>query len=308
MGGTGSGPYRMGLGEADERRREAEEASKQAQLAAEVNALLNRRLIEVNRRDSEVVNRHLAEVETALSDRLEGVDRLLFGGSVSKRTYVEGLSDIDALLVLDAATYGNLQPEQVTTELARTLGEKLDRGEAKQIRSGDLAVTVTYTEGLELQLLPAVEHGERLSIKAAHTDSWTAIEPKRFAAALSEVNRDQAGAVVPAIKLAKVIVANAPESERPTGYHLEALALAAFADYTGPRNPKAMLTRFFESAATNVRRPIADLTGQSVHVDEALGAENSRARRSLAQGLERIATRMQRAPNTGAWEAMLGEE
>jgi hypothetical protein len=303
MGGTGSGPYRMGLGEADERRREAEEASKQAQLAAEVNALLNRRLIEVNRRDSEVVNRRLAEVETALSDRLEGVDRLLFGGSVSKRTYVEGLSDIDALLVLDAATYGNLQPEQVMTELARALGEKLDRGEAKQIRSGDLAVTVTYTEGLELQLLPAVEHGERLSIKAAHTDSWTAIEPKRFAAALSELNRDQAGAVVPAIKLAKVIVTNAPES-----YHLEALALAAFADYTGPRNPKAMLTRFFESAATNVRRPIADLTGQSVHVDEALGAENSRARRSLAQGLERIATRMQRAPNTGAWEAMLGEE
>jgi Second Messenger Oligonucleotide or Dinucleotide Synthetase domain len=298
----------MGLGEADARRREAEEASRQAQLDAEVNSLLNRRVIEVNRRDSERVNARLGEVESALGEELEGVDRLLFGGSVSKHTYVEGLSDIDALLVLNSSDYGGLTPSEVMLKLITALEKSLDRGEAVEIDSGELAVTVTYKEGLDLQLLPAVERGKELSIKAAGTDKWTAIEPKRFSAELSAVNQAQAGAVVPTIKLAKVILANAPESNWPTGYHLEALALSAFKDYNGPRNPKAMVTRFFDSAAAGVRKPIADLTGQSVHLDEALGAANSPQRRALAQGLERIATRMKNAPSADAWQALLGED
>ena len=308
MGGSGSGPYRMGLGEADARRREAEEASQQAQLDAEVNSLLNRQVIEVNRRDSERVNSRLGEVEAALGSELEGVDRLLFGGSVSKHTYVEGLSDVDALLVLDSSDYGGLAPGEVMEKLTTALKKNLDRGEAVDIDAGELAVTVTYKEGLELQLLPAVERDNKLSIKAAGEDRWTAIEPKRFSTELSVVNQAQAGAVVPAIKLAKVILANAPESNWPTGYHLEALALSAFKDYNGPRNPKAMVTHFFESAATGVRKPIADLTGQSVHVDEALGPANSPDRRALAQSLERIATRMKNAPSSAAWQALLGED
>jgi hypothetical protein len=298
----------MGLGEADARRREAEEASRQAQLDAEVNSLLNRQVIEVNRRDSERVNSRLGEVEAALGSELEGVDRLLFGGSVSKHTYVEGLSDVDALLVLDSSDYGGLAPGEVMKKLTAALEKKLDRGEAVEINAGELAVTVSYKEGLELQLLPAVERSSKLSIKAAGTDRWTAIEPKRFSTELSAVNQAQAGAVVPAIKLAKVILANAPESNWPTGYHLEALALSAFKDYNGPRSPKAMVTRFFESAATGVRKPIADLTGQSVHVDEALGPTNSPERRRLAQGLERIATRMKNAPSIAAWQSLLGED
>lgn len=270
--------------------------------------MLNRRVIEVNKRDTETVSARLDEVKEALAGELQGVDRLLYGGSVSKNTYVEGLSDIDALLVLDSAAYGDLAPEAVMAKLALSLRSHLNASDAINIESGDLAVTVTYKDGLQLQLLPAVERGKELSIKAASADSWTAIEPKRFAAALTTVNQAQAGAVVPAIKLAKLILARSPERNWPSGYHLEALALAAFETYNGPRNPKAMLTRLFDAAAGDVRRPIADLTGQSVHVDEALGPADSAQRRALSQGLGRIAARMQNARTAEAWQTLLGDD
>lgn len=309
MGGSGSGgSYRVGRERAEELRREAEEASRAAQLDAEVNSLLNRRLIEVNQRNNEDVQKRLEGVSKALADQLEGVDRLLFGGSVSKQTYVEGLSDVDALLILDSSRYGALTPSEVQEHLARALNAELDMGKVDSIRTGDLAVTIRYKDGLELQLLPAVELDSGLSIKAGRTNRWTAIDPTKFAARLTSTNRDQAGAVVPAIKLAKSILATAPEAGRPSGYHLEALAIAAFKDYTGPRNPKAMITHLFEAAASDVSKPIADVTGQSRHVDDYLGAADSSERKAMSRELSRYARRMRNARSADAWRALLGEE
>ena len=308
MGGTGSGSYSVAREAAAERRREAEEASRGAQLDAEVNALLNRRLIEVNRRESQEVNDRIEEVTDALGGELDGVDRLLFGGSISKHTYVEGLSDIDALLVLEADSYGDLDPEQVKEKLARALKGQLDMGRVAAIQSGALAVTVEYKDGVELQLLPAVEHRGALSITEASGERWTSIEPKKFAANLTAANTAQGGAVVPAVKLAKLVLATVPKSGRPSGYHLEALAIAAFADYTGPRNPKAMLTRLFTEAAKDIKRPITDVTGQSRHVDEYLGAADSKARQTLSRELAKIGRQMTSARSTEAWQDLLGEE
>jgi hypothetical protein len=306
--GSGGGAYRIKPSEVAARRREAEEAAQSAQTDAEVNSILNRRLIEINRRDSEEVSRRLEEIQAALSDQIEGVDRLLFGGSVAKQTYVEGLSDIDSLLVLNAQAYGNLSPREVIGKLEEALESRLDRGDAIQIDSGELGVTVKYKDGLEVQLLPAVDRKEGLSIAAAGGVQWAAIEPKTFAERLSKVNQDQAGAVVPAIKLAKSVLASEAASGRPSGYHLEALAVAAFEHYSGPRNPKAMLTHLFDSASKNVKRPIADVTGQSRHVDGYLGAADSQERRAMSKRLGTITRRMKNAPNVEAWQALLGED
>lgn len=309
MGGSGSGgsEYRVDPDAAARRLREAEEASKDAQTDAEVNSLLNRRLLEVNRRNNEEVTRRLEEIQAALAGQIDGVDRLLYGGSVSKQTYVEGLSDVDSLLVLDSDDYGGLNPNQVIEKLQRALESKLDRGQAPRIRQGDLSVTVEYKDGLEVQLLPAVERQSGLSIKSATGNRWTTIDPKGFTKRLSKVNQSQAGAVVPAIKLAKSILASQPDTQTPSGYHLEALAVAAFENYSGPRNPKAMVTQLFDSATKNVRRPIADVTGQSAHVDEYLGKADSAARRTMSSGLGAMARRMKNAPNADAWRALLGE-
>jgi hypothetical protein len=312
MGGSGSGnpgnPFRLDPAEAVRRREEAERAAKTGQIDAEVNALLSKRLIEVNRRDTVEVERRLAEIQDALAADIEGVDRLLFGGSVAKQTYVEGLSDIDSLVILASEKYGDLTPPEMMERLQQALEAKLNRSEAIDVRAGDLAVTVEYDDGLQVQLLPAVERESKLSIAGPSGNSWAQIDPEAFAKRLSAVNQSQAGAVVPAIKLAKAILASEPESRRPDGYHLEALAVAAFEDYLGPRNPKAMVTHLFESAARDVRRPIPDLTGQSRQVDADLGGEGSIKRRRMSEGLRATARRMRNAPNVGSWEALLGED
>lgn len=311
MGGSGSGggsEYSVAREAAARRLREAQEASRDAQIDAEVNSILNRRVLEVNRRDNEEVSARLDEVQEALSDQIEGVDRLLFGGSVSKKTYVEGLSDVDSLLILDAEAYGDLSPDNVLKKLEKALRSDLDMGKISDIRSGDLAITVYYKEDLELQLLPAVEKRGELFIKSATGNTWTAIEPKKFAARLTKVNQGQAGTVIPAIKLAKSILADHPDSGRPSGYHLEALAVAAFESYSGPRNPKAMLTQLISSAAKNVRKPIADVTGQSRHVDEYLGKADSKERRAMSKSLASLARRMKNAPTVDTWRALLGDD
>jgi len=309
MGGGGSsGAYRIPPSEVAARRREAEKAARAGQTDAEVNAVLSERLIDINRRDTEAVSDRLEEIEEVLPDRIEGLDRLLFGGSVAKQTYVEGLSDIDSLVILRGEDLAEKTPDEVKAELEKQLNAKLDKGRIDEISSGDLAVTVRYKDGLEIQLLPAVERDKELSISSLSGERWVSIEPRAFAARLTKVNKEQAGAVVPAIKLAKSVLASEPDAQRPGGYHLEALAVAAFEGYTGPRNPKAMLTHLFESAAQNVKRPIHDVTGQSKNVDEDLGAANSIARRRIAGELGRIARRMRNAPSVDAWRALLGDE
>lgn len=309
MGGTGSGnPFSVDPSEVAKRRKEAEKAARVGLVDAEVNSLLNRRLIEVNRRDAEEVSRRLTEIEGALSDQIEGVDRILYGGSVAKQTYVEGLSDIDSLVVLRSSDYGGLSPDEAMDRLQAALGKRLNRQDAIDIRVGDLAVTVTYSDGLEVQLLPAIERSNGLSIASSSGESWSAIDPKAFAQRLTTINQGQAGAVVPAIKLAKAILASQPDSRRPTGYHLEALAVAAFEHYSGPRNPKAMLTHLFSSASKDIKRPIADVTGQSHQVDAYLGGENSVRRRRVAEGLRDVARRMKNAPSVRAWEALLEDD
>jgi Second Messenger Oligonucleotide or Dinucleotide Synthetase domain len=309
MGGTGSGGvFRLDPGEAAKRRQEAEKAARIGQIDAEVNAILSKRLIEINRRDNEGVSSRLDEIQAALSHQIEGVDRLLFGGSVAKQTYVEGMSDIDSLVILSTQDYADLTPAGVIEKFQQALEAKLNRGEAIDIRSGDLAVTIEYDDGLEVQLLPAVERAKKLSITGPSGNSWVAIDPEAFARRLTAVNKSQAGAVVPAIKLAKSILASEPDTRRPDGYHLEALAVAAFEHYSGPRNPKAMLTHLFDSAAKNVKRPVPDVTGQSRQVDANLGGENSVNRRRMSEGLRIIARRMKNAPNIEAWHALLGED
>jgi hypothetical protein len=86
--------------------------------------------------------------------------------------------------------------------------------------------------------------------------------------------------VIPTIKLAKAMFDNNLGDSAPAGYHVEALAVAAFENYTGPRDHSAMLTHLVSSASENVRRPIRDVTGQSPHVDADLGPANSSVRQA----------------------------
>lgn len=141
--------------------------------------------------------------------------------------------------------------------------------------------------------------------------TWDRVRPSAFTDALTATNRQQNGKVVPTIKLAKVALGSMPEDRRPSGYHLEALAVEVFSGYDGSTAPKAMLAHFFAEASKRVLTPIADPTGQSRHVDDRLGAAGSLERQILSDGLGRIARRLQNADGArdlAQWKRVLGIE
>jgi len=306
MGGSGGG-YSISRSELRKLREEAEERTRRSMLDAEINAGIGRELVRINDRDTETVSRYLDDVSEALADVVEDFDRLQFGGSVAKHTYVDGLSDIDSLVVLKDETLADLTPKQLRDRFARALRRRLPGGDVEEITVGRLAVTVHYRDGIEVQLLPAVRRGDRLAISSTDGERWNTIHPRSFARELTRVNQQQRGAVVPTIKLAKSVLDGAARAAQLSGYHVEALALAAFKDYDGPRAPKAMVTRFFERAAQAVLRPVKDSTGQSRHIDESLGDANSAARQAASAELGRIHRRMERASSVDDWRAILGE-
>src|SRR5262245_61650976 len=99
-GGGGSGYFQSEPDQIKKKLRESEAKSDNSAHQARVADLLGSLLTEFNDRDNDAINQHLSDIKTALESELYGTVDLLFGGSISKGTYVEGLSDIDSLIIL----------------------------------------------------------------------------------------------------------------------------------------------------------------------------------------------------------------
>ena len=307
MGGSG-GSFRVTPSEAENFQERMRERVEQQRLDADVNSYLRHELLAANDRDVDQVNERIDQIKQALADRVEEFEDLRFGGSIAKHTYVEGLSDVDLLVALKDESLADRSPDEFRHEFARTVEGKLSAGDVADIRVGSRAVTVVYRDGTEIQLLPAVQRGDTISISSPDGASWQhGIKPRAFADRLTLTNKAQGGTVVPAIKLAKEIISTQiPSQRQPSGYHVEALAVEAFANYDGPKTPKSMVQHFFTTASDRVRRPLADVTGQSPAVDESLGAIGSSSRVTLARDLANIASKMEHGQSVDDWKRLFG--
>jgi hypothetical protein len=302
MGGAGGGGYfssnpRKALRELLAAQRQTENQ----EYEAESNNALQTHLAYINNRDVDAINRRLDVIKQALQEELDGTIDLRFGGSVAKHTYVDGLSDVDSLVLLDKCELASASPSEAKGYLARRLREELV---GATISEGRLAVTVQFPD-VEIQLLPAVSCKGTVQIADSKGDEWADIKPREFARVLSRANEQVGGKVVPVIKLAKAIIANLPENQQISGYHAESLAVKIFDGYQGSQAYKDMLKYFFEEGASQVGSPIRDRTGQSVHVDTYLGRENSLQRRIIADAFARIGRRMSNADATGSTDQWL---
>lgn len=308
MGGSGGGF----LGRADpdtlrDRLRQAEEqrSVQSAQFEAEVGMMIGQVLTDYNDRDVEGVQRILDRVKQELGDEIEGTVDIRFGGSVAKHTYVDGMSDIDALVLMDPKDAGVGSPAELRASFAERLRAHYGR---ECVTEGRMAVTLTL-EGKVLQFLPAVKDGSAYKIGSTDGQRWASIRPRAFAEKLTDANSARGGKLVPTIKLAKGIIGAFPEQRRLSGYHVEAMAVEVFDGYTGPSTPKAMLAHFFEKAPACVKRPMRDVTGQSIHVDDYLGSADSTQRRVVADALDRVARKIKNADGAQSpsqWRELLG--
>jgi hypothetical protein len=260
-------------------------------LDVEVAEILSESLSEMNSRDAEANTRTLNAIKKALEKEIDGSIDLMFGGSVKKHTYVDGLSDIDTLVILNKSELALKTPDEARSYFVERLTERFPDA---TVVVGRLAVTIRF-QNTEIQLLPALKHGNALKIPKADGDGWSRINPKEFTEALTRVNQALGGKVVPTIKLAKSIIADFPKEQRLSGYHVEALAIQIFRDYSGTRTTKNLITEFLAKASEHLRRPIADPTGQSTYVDEYLGGADSNKRQQFGQSMDRIAAKMANA-------------
>ncbi len=286
--------------------REAEAEAANEEYESEVNQFLSSQLAQYNDRDSDKINRILNAIIEKLGKEISGALDLLFGGSIAKRTYVDGLSDVDALLLFDKTELAEKTPKDLKKFVEQVLRDHFGDG---NVRTGELAITVT-SGGFELQLLPALRKGDSFRI-AASDSAWATIKPESFAKELTSVNALQNGKAVPTIKLAKALLSQLPAQQQLTGYHVESIAVQVFREYKGPTTLKSMLSYFMDKASDAIRTPIPDKTGQSEEVDAYLGSSYDVRRRATALAVERIARKMRNADGMlepMQWKSIFGEE
>lgn len=289
--------------------RESYEKTRDNKFETTVNEMINEQLAKYGR-DSVTTRERLEEIKKIIQEDNNGTIEMRFGGSVSKHTYVDGLSDIDILTLIDKSELSYMSPHDIKEYIKTKLKDNLSNIE--DIHTGDLTVTVNFSDGEKIQLLPAIRRYEGYKIPDKDKDNWSnVIRPDKFAEKLTEVNQNCNGKVVPVIKLVKDINDKLPEDQQLKGYHMESIAIEVFKNYPdqNSKTPKAMLRYFFEKAKDIVKHPIKDRSNQSMHVDDYLGKEDSIDRKRIGYTLDRIARKIKNADEIGSideWKSILG--
>lgn len=254
----------------------------------QVNGWLRDKLRDYNDRDTEAINRHIRGLRSALEQPDTDVLPTRFGGSVSRHTYVDGLSDVDGLMRINDSSLAGQSPKDVIQKMAELIQRRMPN---TKVWTGNLAVNVRYSDGHVVQLLPAIRTRSGHRIADQTRNDWSGvIHPERFAKKLTQVNQANRGQVIPAIKLCKALAHRLIRSDRDkiTGYHIESLAVEAFKNYRGPTDLKSMVKHLTNYSATAVQRPIKDSTGQSRYVDDYMGGQGSPARQKAAGNFRRM--------------------
>ena len=252
----------------------------------EMNEFLECLLKDFNNRDVEAIRTHLNEIEKALGSEIEGFDRILFGGSISKNTFIEGTSDVDALVILDKSKYKDAAPKALQVAFVKLLQQRFPKAE---IKCGTLAVTVKFSD-YEIQLLPAMKNNGKLQIASNDGSCWSSsINSAKFTERLTATNKMNGNKVVPVIKLAKSLFSNLPARYQLSGYHVEALAVDAFSTYNGRYTLYDMTKHMLNYSIKRVLSPMSDVTGQSGIIDDQFGSARSITRQYLSRHIQDIA-------------------
>lgn len=310
MGGGGGGGYFKGKSPKDisEKVRVAEQDAFKKGFQSELSDFFSELFKDINNRDAAQTRKKLDGLVAAISDKLSIELTTLYGGSVAKHTYVDGLSDIDTLVIVNDSELEGKPPAQIMSYISKEISGSLKKDSCK-IELGKLAVTITYKDGVSIQLLPAIRKDDNLRIPSADGSGWSNINPHAFSSALTRHNEKCGNQLIPTIKLAKGINATLPEKQRLTGYHMESLAIEVFRGYSSPFTTTSMLPYYFEKGASKILKPIADKTGQSLHVDDYLGKAGSAERKNISHIFQRLSKRMLNASagkNIDQWNKIFG--
>ncbi len=279
------------------RRKELEDNADRDKYEYEVEEFIRGRLSFFNNRDTETIKTHLQNILDAISSSqdFDGSLKLIFGGSISKNTFLNGISDADCLVVLNNSDLVNDSPRRVLKHFKELLQKRLPNTE---IEISTKSLTVKYSD-IDVQLLPSIRTSKGLRIIDSEGKNWSnVVRPGILGGRLTVINKELKGKFIPTIKAIKAIFSNQPEKRQLSGYHVETLGAQVFRDYKGPIRVKEMIKFFFKNAPEKILTPLKDPSGQSQYVDTYLGKRNDLRRRLTYDSLKRISREIDFADET----------
>ncbi|MBK8024158.1 MAG: hypothetical protein IPK19_22675 [Chloroflexi bacterium] len=180
-----------------------------------------------------------------------------------------------------------------------------DRYLTSRIETGRMAVTVHFSDGIEIQVLPAFRVGsDRFKIPDPNSTGWVETCPTAFAKKLTDANRQHNNLVVPIIKVAKHLCDkhNVPVSS----YHLENTIVESLSHYSGRVNQHEMLQHVVNQAKSQVLNRIPDPCGQSSDVAGDISAGERATLASRFRILEQKIVSANSSSSSDEWETLLG--
>ena len=163
--------------------RQEEKATENQIFETNVAREIGERISEYNDRDADAVRTAINKVRKALENEIEDVSITpVFGGSVRKHTYVNGISDVDSLFVLKGEPAATLPPGDVLDQFEKTIRAKFPNA---YVARDNIAMGLEF-DGIKFELLPAIRREGVLHISSASQDKWSKIKPESFFAKLSK--------------------------------------------------------------------------------------------------------------------------
>ncbi len=299
--GSGGGGYYIPSKTLSQLEKEKQERLEKEKSEAAINQLIKNYFQQINDRDIDGINRHLETIKSAIGKDIEGFVELKYGGSINKSTYSTGISDVDMLVQLNNSELSSANPFEVLKRFKQQIQKRLPKTEVK---IGKLAVTVKFTSGHEIQLLPSIKTETGYRIPRPGVNQWSnVIKPRKFAEKLTKVNKSNNNKIIPMIKLIKNINANLPKQRQLSGYHIESLAIDAFKNpQNTPKTYKGMIEHFCRHSQSAVLKPITDSTGQSIHADSYLGNANSIDRQRASNTFKQLIKKIEQADSVDKWK------
>lgn len=250
-------------------------------------------------RDAEKQMEYRDDVRAAINKDIDGSVDIEYGGSVSKSTYVDGISDLDCRVSINGTSLEKKSPEQIKRYFKDRI--KSSCPNVKSAKVGKLGVSVIFKDGTKMQYIPIIKmkHGYKLS----HGNSWSnVIRENKFKRDFTRTNKKCGGNLYPLVRLIKRQNASLPKSQQLSGHNIEALANKIFKHYpdSASRNLTDMMGYYYKHAEREVLHRTRDRTGQASFVDKKkLDGANSDVRRNISRRMRLFGRRIVRAKTSG---------
>lgn len=298
MGSGGGGEFRGG-GIQD--KYESVKEGKKTEINSYLQDLLRDK---INQKDTEKINSRKEEILQRIKEEFEGSFDLYTGGSYSRQTYVNGLSDVDILVNLGNYSDSNIPDKENSKKVLEYIAERLrKRYPNTEVTTGKMAVTLKFSDGVEIQVLPAFRYHSGYKVPDSNTGGWLTTFPGSFKERMSEVNQKTGNRVKPTIKLVRYML-NKNNIEL-SSYHLENMALEAFDGYSGSKTHSDMALHLLNYAKTRVNTKTSDPSGQSDYVDENLGNNHNPTRKKLAKDIENVESKLKKSETKEEWKRVI---